>query len=176
MLASKQLLSRIFRRSFDDLSMTTTAPVPIHLDAESSGRLRAVIGRLSRQLRVTPSGLDAELTPTRISLMLTIDRRGPIRISEVAELEGLHPTMLSRSVTQLVDAGLVQRTSDSSDRRAAWVSATAAGRQLAGRMRQERTDAINQALTGLQEDERQILVQAIPAMEALAEQLKGRHR
>jgi DNA-binding MarR family transcriptional regulator len=154
--------------------MATTSPTPTQLDADSSSRLRAIIGRLARQLRATPSGLDAALTPTRISLLLTIDRRGPIRISEVAELEGLNPTMLSRSVSQLVDAGLVQRTSDSGDRRAAWVSATDAGQRLAARMRQERTAAVNEALTGLPEGERRILVQAIPALEALAEQLKDR--
>jgi len=147
---------------------------PILLDTESSARLRTVIGRLSRQLRATPSGLDAALTPTRISLMLTIDRRGPLRLSEVGEIEGLNPTMLSRSVTQLVDAGFVARTSDSGDRRAAWVRATDRGHELAERMRAERNAAINEALTGLSEHDREIVERAIPALEALAVALQER--
>ena len=146
----------------------------ILLDTESATRLRVVIGRLSRQLRATPSGLDAALTPTRISLMLSIDRTGPVRLGELAESEGINPTMLSRSVTQLVDAGLVTRTSDSADRRAAWVNATDAGHELAERMRHERTTAVNDALAGLSASDRRTLEQAIPALEALALGLTGR--
>jgi DNA-binding MarR family transcriptional regulator len=146
----------------------------ILLDTESATRLRVVIGRLHRELRATPSGLDAALTPTRISLMLSIDRTGPVRLSELAESEGINPTMLSRSVTQLVDAGLVTRTSDSADRRAVWVDATDAGRALAGRMRQERTDAVNAALSGLSAADRRMLEQAIPALEALAVEVRDR--
>jgi DNA-binding MarR family transcriptional regulator len=150
---------------------TTTT---ILLDTESATRLRVVIGRLHRELRATPSGLDAALTPTRISLMLSIDRTGPVRLGELAESEGINPTMLSRSVTQLVDAGLVTRTSDSDDRRAVWVDATDAGRALAGRMRQERTDAVNAALSGLSAADRRMLEQAIPALEALAVEVRDR--
>jgi DNA-binding MarR family transcriptional regulator len=151
-------------------------PASTILDTESATRLRAVIGRLSRQLRATPSGLDAALTPTRISLMLSIDRTGPVRLGDLAESEGINPTMLSRSVSQLVDANLVTRTSDARDRRAAWVSATDAGHALAERMRQERTDAVNAALAGLSADERHTLEHAIPALEALAHELKERRR
>ena len=146
------------------------------LDTESATRLRAVIGRLQRQLRPTPSGLDAALTPTRISLMLSIDRTGPVRLGELADSEGINPTMRSRSVTQLVDAGLVARTCDSDDRRAAWVTATEEGHALAERIRQERTDAVNAALAGLSPEDRRTLEQAIPALEALALELKGRRR
>ena len=151
----------------------TSSLTPV-LDPESATRLRAIIGRLARELRPTPAGLQAGLTPTRISLLLTIERRGPIRLSEVSEAEGLNPTMLSRSVTQLVDAGLVTRTSDDGDRRAAWVSATASGHELAEQMRAQRTAALNEGLEGLPERQRQILEQAIPALESLAEELKGR--
>jgi len=151
--------------------MSTTATP---LDTESATRLRTVIGRLSRRLRATPSGMDAALTPTRISLMLSIDRTGPVRLSELADTEGINPTMLSRSVTQLVDAGLVTRTSDSADRRAAWVTATDEGHALAERMRQERTDAVNAALSGLSAADRSTLEQAIPALEALAAELTDR--
>ena len=151
--------------------MTPAPTIPAApLDTESAGRLRAIIGRLARQLRATPSGIDAALTPTRISLLLTIDRRGPVRLSEIGEVESLNPTMLSRSVTQLVDAGLVTRTSDAGDRRAAWVSPTEDGHALAERMRHERTSAVNAALSGLSAHERRILQEAIPALESLAEQ------
>jgi DNA-binding MarR family transcriptional regulator len=152
--------------------MPSPAPAPLLLDADSAGRLRVVIGRLSRRLRATPSGLEAGLSPTRISLLLSLVRLDRIRLSELGELEGLNPTMLSRSVTQLVDAGLVGRTSDASDRRAAWVAPTTAGKALARRIREERTDALNAALAGLAPAQRDVLEGSIDALEALAEQLR----
>jgi DNA-binding MarR family transcriptional regulator len=68
----------------------------------------------------------------------------------------------------------VARTSDDGDRRAAWVEATDDGRQLAQRMRRERTDAVNEAMAGLSANERGLLKSALPALEHLAEQLKDR--
>ncbi|MGI8507268.1 MAG: MarR family winged helix-turn-helix transcriptional regulator [Solirubrobacteraceae bacterium] len=147
---------------------------PPLLDVETAARLRVAIGRLSRRLRITAAGSAAGLTPTRISVLLTVVRAGPIRLSELAELESLNPTMLSRVVSDLVDAGLMARVSDDGDRRAAWVKTTPAGRKLAQRMRRERTDALNHALEGLPEDDRQTIEQALPALEGLAEQLSER--
>jgi DNA-binding MarR family transcriptional regulator len=152
-------------------SVSTLTPTSPGLDTESATRLRMVIGRLSRRLRATPAGIAAGLSPTRTSLLLAIDRRGPIRLSVLGESEGLNPTMLSRSVTQLVDAGLVARTSDAGDRRAAWVRATDEGHGVAERMRRERTDAINAALGGLDDAQRRIVEQAIPALEILSDHL-----
>ena len=60
--------------------------------------------------------------------------------------------MLSRVISDLVAAGLVARTSDDGDRRAAWVTPTAAGRKLAERIRRERTAALNEALEGLPDE------------------------
>ncbi len=112
------------------------------------------------------------MTPTRISVLLTVNRDGPIRLSELAAAESLNPTMLSRIVSGLVEQGLLERNSDADDRRAAWVNATLAGRRLAKHIRGERTDAINAALGGLSVEHRDCLERALPALEALSEQLR----
>jgi DNA-binding MarR family transcriptional regulator len=151
--------------------MPSSPPI---LDIETAARLRVAIARLSRRLRVTAAGSEAGLTPTKISILLTVVRAGPLRLSELAEVESLNPTMLSRSISNLVEAGLVARSSDDGDRRAAWVQPTAEGERLAERMRRERTDALNSALEGLAADDRRTLEQALPALEGLAEQLRGR--
>jgi DNA-binding MarR family transcriptional regulator len=150
------------------------APSATVLDSDTATRLRITIARLSRRLRTTAAGSAAGLTPTRISVLLTVVREGPIRLSVLAETESLNPTMLSRVIADLGDAGLVARTSDDGDRRAAWVEATEDGRQLAQRMRRERTDAVNEAIQGLSANERGLLESALPALEHLAEQLKDR--
>jgi DNA-binding MarR family transcriptional regulator len=150
------------------------SPVAPALDIDTAARLRVAIGRLSRRLRTTAAGSAAGLTPTKISVLLTVVREGPIRLSALADSESLNPTMLSRVIADLVEARLLARTSDDGDRRAAWVEATEDGRQLAQRMRRERTDAVNDALEGLTPADRDLLEKALPALEQLAEQLKER--
>src|SRR5207248_4766202 len=129
----------------------------------------------SRRLRPTKATRAAGLTPARIAVLQTVSRRGPVRLSELAETEGINPTMLSRVIADLADAGLLARASDEGDRRAAWVKATAAGRRLSDRIHRERTEAVNTALAALSEADRSLIEQALPALEQLAEQVRG-HR
>ena len=142
-------------------------------DVDTASRLRVAIGRLSRRLRTTAAARDAGLTPTAISLLLSVARTGPVRMSELGDAEGVNPTMLSRIVVGMVQDGLLERASDEDDRRAAWVKATAAGRRLAERMRRERTGALNEALSALPEADCIRIERALPALEALAEALRG---
>lgn len=93
-------------------------------------------------------------------------------LSELAVTEGINPTMLSRVVADLAEAGLLERVADERDRRAAWVKSTAGGRRLAERIRRERTDALNLALDELSDSDRRQLERALPALESLAEALK----
>ena len=141
-------------------------------DAESTARLRAVIGRLARRLRPTVAG--SGLTPSQISVLFTIVRRGPLRLSEVAEIESLNPTMLSRITAQLGDSGLISRSAEPGDRRAAFVQATAAGRRLRERIHRERTQALSAHVEDLDEREREALWNALPVLEELAARLPAR--
>ena len=151
----------------------TMTPTPTQLDLETAARLRAVIGRLSRRLRPTPAAVAAGLTPTRASVLQTVVREGRIRLSDLATSEGINPTQLSRTIAQLLESGLVERSADEGDRRAAWVKPTPAGKRLAERVRRERTDALHGALEGLDGAEREWIIAALPALEELAEHLKG---
>ncbi len=154
--------------------MPTTAH-PTAIDTETAARLRAVIGKLSRRLRPTAAGKAADLTPTKISVLMDVVRRGPLRLAEVAEAEGINPTMLSRVVAGLAERGLLDRTSDPADRRTAWIEATATGRRLADRIHRERTNALNAALRELSGTERRHILDALDALEELASEL-GRRR
>ena len=127
--------------------------------------------RLSRLLRPTDAGAAADLSPTRVAVLLNAVRNGPVRLSQVAEDEGLNPTLLSRTVAKLAEAGLVSRSADPEDRRSAWLDATPAGRRLAQRIRAERAHAMELALATLGAADRDALEAALPALEALAEEL-----
>jgi DNA-binding MarR family transcriptional regulator len=102
-------------------------------------------------------------------------RLGPIGLSELAAVESLNPTMLSRITAQLCDSGLISRTADPGDRRAAFVQATAAGRRMRERIHRERTQALNAHVATLDERQRAVLWEALPVLEELAERLpRGR--
>jgi DNA-binding MarR family transcriptional regulator len=141
-------------------------------DAEAADRLRAVIGKLSRRLRATVA--TAGLTPSQISVLFTVVRRGPLGLSELAEVEAMNPTMVSRITVQLCELGLIRRELRSDDRRAATVVATTAGRRLRQRVHIERTRALSEYLRELDEAQRAALLCAIPALEVLAERVAER--
>jgi DNA-binding MarR family transcriptional regulator len=152
------------------------SPTLTQLDLETTARLRAVLGKLSRRLRPTPAAMAAGLTPTRSSVLLNVVREGKIRLSDLAAAEAINPTQLSRAIAQLVDDGLVERSADQGDRRAAWVKSTPAGKRLAQRIRRERTDALNLALEGLGPADRERILAALDSLERLAGQLQDGER
>jgi DNA-binding MarR family transcriptional regulator len=94
-----------------------------------------------------------------------------MRLSALAEAEGINPTMLSRVIADLAEAGLLARASDEGDRRAAWVKVTARGHRLADRIRRERTDAVKLALERMTAEELDRIERALPALERLAERI-----
>lgn len=138
-------------------------------DPAEVARLRVALARTSRRLRGTEAGRD--LTPTQLSVLGAVCLRGPIPLSELARLEAVNPTMLSRFVGRLEAEGLLVREADPDDRRAASVSATTAGRALQRRIAAERTAALAAHLTTLPDAHLDALRAALPALEALAESL-----
>jgi len=149
---------------------TQITPAP-QTDVDQTARLRAVIGRLGRRLRPTSAG--SELTPTQTSVLFTIVRLGPLGLGEVAEIESVNPTMLSRITAQLCGAGLISRETRPGDRRAALVKATPAGKRMRERIHRERTAALEAHVDTLEEEQRGALWAALPVLEELAEQLPG---
>jgi DNA-binding MarR family transcriptional regulator len=140
------------------------------MDAELVSRLRSVIHRLARVLNDTSTGED--LTPTQYSVLAMVRVRGPLGLTDLTELEGLNPTMLSRIVKVLDERGLIRRMQDPGDLRAARVAVTPAGERVHDRVREQRTKVVSECLLGLPSDTRARLLAAVPDLEALAEALK----
>ncbi|HEY6788215.1 MAG TPA: MarR family transcriptional regulator [Trebonia sp.] len=140
------------------------------MDAELVARLRAVIGRLARQLNETSTG--EGLTPTQYSVLALVRTRGPLGLAELTELEGLNPTMLSRVIRVLDDAGLILRSPDPGDMRAARLGITPAGEQMHERIRERRTSVLAECLNRLPPQTAATLLDNVPALEALAEAVK----
>jgi DNA-binding MarR family transcriptional regulator len=140
------------------------------VERETVERLRVALGITSRYLRATDAG--EGLTPTELSILATITRRGSLRLTELAEIERVNPTMLSRIAGRLADARLISRQADADDRRAARVEATPSGIALHERIRAERSASLAAHLDELSDDEVHALLAALPALEALAEGLR----
>jgi DNA-binding MarR family transcriptional regulator len=140
------------------------------MDTELVARLRAVIPRLARVLNETST--DADLTPTQYSVLALTHVRGPLGLTELTELEGLNPTMLSRVVKVLDERGLIRRMPDPGDLRAARVEVTPEGAKLHDQVRTQRTKVLSDCLQALPADTAAVLLAAVPDLEALAEALK----
>ena len=155
--------------------MTGAEPASYPRTAEegpgTTERLRVVVARLFRRSDRTPAG--AALTPAAVSVLAGVVRQGPLRLTELASVESMNPTMLSRVVHDLEKAGIVTRHADPSDRRASLVEATVAGKRLHEKIRAERSGVLCCALARLSPSERAAIVNSLPALEALADQLKG---
>ncbi|MCU1490740.1 MAG: hypothetical protein JWM85_2145, partial [Acidimicrobiaceae bacterium] len=107
-------------------------------EEELAVRVRMMVGRLNRRLERTTAG--AGLTSTETVILSTTARRGPVGVSQIAAAEGMNPTMLSRVVRRLEDAGLIVRHGHPEDGRAVVLEATQAGHRLHDAIRAERSD------------------------------------
>ena len=141
------------------------------VETETVERLRVALAILSRALRQTVAG--AGLTPTELSVLATVTRTGPMRISELADAERINPTMLSRITARLGEAGLIRRETDAADRRSARLEPTTAGRALQRRIRAERRASLREHLADLSEAEVEAILRALPALESLADRVRA---
>ncbi len=137
-------------------------------DLDAVGRLQFALARSSRLLRETATG---GLTPTQLAVLGVLLREGPRQLTELAAVERINPTLLSRVVGRLEDDGLVRRSAQEQDRRSYQVSITDAGRALAEGLRHERCLALAERLARLEPPHAEALFAALPALEALADQL-----
>lgn len=135
------------------------------MDEDDVMRLRKSINRLARQLHAHPSS--EGLTPTQASVLGLIAGYGSFSLSEIAEIEDLNPTMLSRIVAHLESRDLIQRLPDPDDGRVVRVSITEQGAGVHEKIKDERTELIYKCTTHLTPRQTAALVRAIPSLEAL---------
>ncbi len=129
-------------------------------------RLRMVVTRLARRLRQQG---DAAASPTQLAALATIERDGPITFGELATIERVRPPTITAAVGRLEEQQLVQRRTDSRDRRVARVEITAHGRRLLAQSRSRKTAYLERQLAALGSDERATLERAAEILERVLE-------
>jgi DNA-binding MarR family transcriptional regulator len=140
------------------------------VEDDDVNRLRIALGRISRRIDRQISG--GGMTRSQLSALGTIFRLKSIGVGELADEEGLNPTMCSRIVGKLEVAGLVRRTPGAQDRREVRVEITAAGSRLHTKLRAQRTRLLAESLAALPDRERRALLVAVPALESLAHAMR----
>ena len=128
--------------------------------------LRMAVGRLSRRLRQQRA--DHGLGFGAVSVLATLDRRGPATPGELAASERVSPPSMTRTLACLAEAGYVTRETDPRDRRSSVVSITEAARELLHEDRRRRDQWLADRIAALDPDTRAALVHLIPVLEDLA--------
>jgi len=131
-------------------------------DAE---RLALVAGRLNRRMQAATGGLSHGL----LSALAVIAKRGPLRLSDLAQLEGVSAPSMTRTVAELEARGYVVRSPDPVDGRAVLVAAADAGTAAILDARSARARVVAELLASLDEADAAVIAAALPALERLTE-------
>jgi DNA-binding MarR family transcriptional regulator len=132
---------------------------------DTAARLAMVTGRLNRRLRSAGGGLSHGL----LSALSTLAKQGPLRLSELSQLELVSAPSTTRLVAELESKGLVSRQTDPDDGRAYLISVTPAGEEALSSTRSRRAQTLTDLMTKLSDAQRASIIEAMPALEQLLE-------
>src|SRR5438093_7455330 len=134
---------------------TTLAADPTVL----ANRLRPVLLQLNRQLRREIHSLG--VTGGQVSLLVQIKYHPGIGIRELATLERISVPGMSKFISRLEEAGLVQRAPVEGDQRRVGLTLTAAGQKVLRSVKSKRTAWLSARLRELDPDELEAIDTAI---------------
>jgi DNA-binding MarR family transcriptional regulator len=142
--------------------------------AESATRLRMAIVRTARRLRQEAAGAGgAELSPTAVAALASVERHGPLTPSELAEIERVKRPTATRTLRVLLEAGLVDRAADPSDGRSALVSVNASGREQLRRLRGRKNAYLARRMRDLPREDVEALERAAEILEQILDGDRG---
>jgi DNA-binding MarR family transcriptional regulator len=131
-------------------------------------QLERRVTRLTRMLRAhtqspSRSSVAAVMTLSRLDL------EGPLRITDLAATELVAQPTMTGIVRRLEHDGLVARTPDPLDARAARIALTDAGREELASVRRSRAAVLQERLDRLDDDARTALAAALDPLDALSQ-------
>ena len=147
--------------------MTQTAITTTPDLTERAARLRLAITRTARRMRQEAG---AELGPSGVSALATVERAGPLTPSELAKHERIQRPTATRILARLSEMGLVERTPDPSDGRCSIVTATPEGRALLKRLRSRKNAYLARRMRKLPDDDVATLDRAAEILERVLEE------
>jgi DNA-binding MarR family transcriptional regulator len=147
---------------------------PDHEDVDALAEgLFVAVGTLRRMARRAVGRLwpVRSLTATQLELVRVVRRLPGVSVADAAGELAVAPNTVSTLVSQLVEAGLLERSTDPDDRRIARLTLTPAASRRAEQWRDRRAAVAAGGLARLSAADRQVLARAIPIIAGLAEEL-----
>ncbi|GGI95753.1 MarR family winged helix-turn-helix transcriptional regulator [Streptomyces brasiliensis] len=146
----------------------STTTDPSRNTAPLAAALRLAVARITRRLRQAHAVGDVSLSGVSVLARLA---GGPDSPGSLAELERVRPQAMASTLAGLEQRGLVRRTPDTSDGRRAIVTITDDGRTVLEERRSESVTRLTRALEEFTPEERDMLRDALPLLDRLAERL-----
>lgn len=135
-----------------------------NVEASDVAALSQSIHRLSRRLR---KRAQLPLTASLLSALTTVHNHGQLRLGELARLEQIGKSTMTRLVSKLEEAGYISRWVDPNDGRGYLVDLTDHGSTVLQAAASRQHEYLARQLGALDESDRQALVTAIPTLEKL---------
>lgn len=166
-------------RSPDLSAVWPSAPDPSAQTPRASGS-RAVLPQeltvaASRFARTMARRADVGVSSVAWRLCSTLHRRGPLRLSEIAEAENVTRPTATTAVQRLEEAGLLSRHADPTDHRSSLIELTPAGLEALRRWTDALGEAARPLLADLSEQELDTLHRAAAVLQRLADAAEHDH-
>ncbi len=135
--------------------------------------LTRAFGRISRALRYRTRAAHAALgvTDSESELLRLLRRQPAIRVQDAASELGIASNSVSTLVKQLTRLGLIERSADPLDARAASLKLSATAETWLKQMGSTREEAVARALATLDAQDQDAIEAATPALRRLADRL-----
>ncbi|MBO0782062.1 MAG: MarR family transcriptional regulator [Ktedonobacteraceae bacterium] len=104
------------------------------------------------------------LSFTTLSVLHTLSRKGPMRLTELTATEQMTQPAITQMVRRLEEDGLVERRADPRDARVVLVQLTAYGARIVEARRAARVERLASLLDRLSPEERAAIAAAVPAL------------
>lgn len=136
---------------------------------QAAAEIRGTLAMLYRRIRQTKQ--IGDLTLPESSALSRLRQAGPTAAATLAKLEQVSPQSIGATVASLEAKGLIQRSADPADGRRAILSLTSAGDATVEARRSARDRQFTRALSALSAEERAQLLEVMPVLERLAQEL-----
>lgn len=120
---------------------------------------RALVAVSARSL----AAVGEALTVPQFRMLVVLEAGGPVNLSRLAEHLAVNPSTAMRMADRLIAAGMVERTTDPADRRAAKLALTPVGQRVVHQVTRRRQEEITRIVGAMPAERRSAMVEALQA-------------
>lgn len=143
-------------------------------DREIADSVRLAITRTARRLRQEAGG---GLSPTVLATLASIERNKVLTPGELARIEGVRRPTITRAISRLAEAGLIDRRPDPEDGRSSLISVSEQGHRYLAEHRSRKSAWLANLIEEMPDEDAEVLARAADILShALATHRTGEFR